>query len=113
MADWGICSVSGAFLAGNAIFTVASVLCGMSWSIGTLIAFRAIQAAGAGMTAALARQLSHQYFPRRKESVGTQGMVVALGLAIGPLGGTYWISGVGEHLFYQLTYWYHSSNCLL
>lgn len=79
------------FLAGNAIFTVASVLCGMSWSIGTLIAFRAIQAAGAGMTAALAPAIITSIFPpqERGRALGTQGMVVALGLAIGPtLGGT-------------------------
>ena len=32
------------FLAGNVVFTLASFLCGMSWSIGWLIAFRSIQA---------------------------------------------------------------------
>ena len=57
------------FLAGNAIFTVASVLCGMSWSIGTLIAFRAIQAAGAGMTAALAPAIITSIFPPQELSL--------------------------------------------
>lgn len=78
------------FLAGNAIFTIASVLCGMSRGIGVLIAFRAVQAIGAGMTAALAPAIITAIFPsqERGKALGILGMIIALGLATGPsLGG--------------------------
>ncbi len=78
------------FLTGNIIFTVASVLCGLSRGIGALIAFRAMQAIGAGMTSALASAIITATFPpqERGRALGMIGMVVALGLAIGPsLGG--------------------------
>lgn len=79
------------FLAGNALFTIASAVCGMAWGIGPLIAFRAIQAIGAGMTMALSPAIITATFPPRERgrALGLMGMVVALGLAIGPsLGGT-------------------------
>jgi EmrB/QacA subfamily drug resistance transporter len=78
------------FLAGNVVFTLASFLCGMSWSIGWLIAFRSIQAIGAGMTSSLAPAIITAIFPpqERGKALGMIGMVVALGLATGPsLGG--------------------------
>lgn len=78
------------FLAGNILFTVASLLCGLSWNIGALIAFRAIQGVGAGMTASLAPAIITSIFPpqERGKALGMIGMVVALGLATGPsLGG--------------------------
>ena len=78
------------FLAGIVVFTGTSVLCGMSWSIGALIAFRAVQAIGAGMTSALAPAIITATFPpqERGKALGMIGMVVALGLATGPsLGG--------------------------
>lgn len=78
------------FLAGNIIFTIASALCGMAWGIGVLIAFRAVQAIGAGMTSALSAAIITATFPpqERGKALGMMGMVVALGLAMGPsLGG--------------------------
>ena len=78
------------FLAGTALFTISSVLCGMSWSIGALITLRAVQAIGAGMTMALSPAIITATFPpqERGRALGMLGMVVALGLAIGPsLGG--------------------------
>ncbi|MCF8012162.1 MAG: MFS transporter [Clostridiales bacterium] len=78
------------FLGGIALFTASSVLCGTAWSISTLIIFRAIQAVGAGMTMALSPAIITATFPseERGRALGTMGMIVALGLAIGPsLGG--------------------------
>lgn len=78
------------FLTGIVAFTIASVLCGIAWSIGALIAFRAVQAIGAGMTSALAPAIITAIFPpqERGKALGMIGMVVALGLATGPsLGG--------------------------
>lgn len=78
------------FLAGIAVFTIASILCGLSWSIGALIFFRAIQAIGSGMTAALSAAIITATFPQqeRGKALGMLGTVAALGLATGPsLGG--------------------------
>ena len=78
------------FLAGIAVFTIASILCGLSWSIGALIFFRAIQAIGSGMTAALSAAIITATFPpqERGKALGMLGTVAALGLATGPsLGG--------------------------
>ena len=80
------------FLIGIAIFTVGSVLCGLSSSLGVLITFRAVQAVGAGITAALAPGIITATFPSRERgrALGMQGMVVAIGLTLGPgLGGMF------------------------
>src|SRR3982751_4502142 len=42
------------FLIGMSVFTVGSLLCALSWSIGALIAFRLVQAVGAGILAPIA-----------------------------------------------------------
>ena len=39
------------FMAGIALFTAASVLCGLSWSAGSLVAFRGIQGLGGALLA--------------------------------------------------------------
>jgi EmrB/QacA subfamily drug resistance transporter len=78
------------FLAGINVFTIASILCGISWNIGALIVFRTIQAIGAGMTSSLAASIITATFPpqERGKALGMLGTVVALGLATGPsLGG--------------------------
>jgi drug resistance transporter, EmrB/QacA subfamily len=78
------------FLVGINVFTIASILCGISWNIGALIVFRTIQAIGTGMTSALAASIITATFPpqERGKALGMLGTVVALGLATGPsLGG--------------------------
>lgn len=78
------------FLLGITIFTITSALCGLSQGIGMLIAFRALQAVGAGMAMALAPAIITAIFPpnERGRAMGMIGMAVGLGLAIGPsLGG--------------------------
>ncbi len=78
------------FLIGIAIFAGGSGLCGISWNLGTLIVFRAIQAVGASITAALAPAIITATFPphERGKALGMQGMAVAIGLTVGPsLGG--------------------------
>jgi len=78
------------YLLGLILFTGASVLCGFSGSLSQLIAFRALQALGAGMSLSLAPSIITDVFPasERGRALGINGMLVAVGLAAGPsLGG--------------------------
>ncbi|WP_324715800.1 MFS transporter [Carboxydochorda subterranea] len=78
------------FLAGLATFVLTSSLCGLAPNLGALILMRALQAVGAGMMMAVAPAIITAVFPpqERGRALGMNGMVVALGLAIGPsLGG--------------------------
>lgn len=79
------------FLIGLLLFIITSALCGLAWSFGSLVFFRALQAFGAGMTMAMGPAIITATFPseERGRALGMFGMVIALGLAIGPsLGGT-------------------------
>ncbi|WP_338834989.1 Riboflavin transporter RibZ [Moorella humiferrea] len=75
---------------GIIIFTVASGICALAPNIWVLIFFRAIQAVGAGMFMAMGPAIVTSVFPanERGRALGTNGMIVATGLALGPtLGG--------------------------
>ncbi len=78
------------FLIGMAIFTVGSFLCAISWSIGALIAFRVVQAVGAGILAPLALAMTALVFPPAKRGIGLAMMAVVANTAAAlgpPIGG--------------------------
>ncbi len=78
------------FLTGVVIFTVASAISASAPNIWILILFRAFQALGAGMFMAMGQAIVTSVFPtkERGRALGTNSMVVAVGLALGPsLGG--------------------------
>ncbi len=80
----------GIFSAGLALFTLASLLCGLAPSVEWLIAFRALQGIGAAMSQALGIAIVTEIAPpsRRGRAIGLVGATVAMGLALGPsLGG--------------------------
>jgi EmrB/QacA subfamily drug resistance transporter len=80
----------GIYAAGFIVFTVGSVLCGLSASIEALIAFRVLQAIGAAMVVALGMAIVTEAFPEneRGKAIGVTGTIVSIGIAIGPtLGG--------------------------
>ncbi|HYC02154.1 MAG TPA: MFS transporter [Azospirillaceae bacterium] len=77
-------------LAGLALFTAASALCGMAPSTGWLVAARAAQGLGAAAMMALSTALVGDALPRERtgRAMGLLGTVSALGTAAGPpLGG--------------------------
>ncbi len=83
------------FLAAAAVFTVASLCCGLSRSILALIVFRAIQALGGGAFMPSATGIIAEIFGRdRDRAVGLFASIFPIGGMIGPvLGGlfvTYW-----------------------
>ncbi|MGI6294904.1 MAG: MFS transporter [Armatimonadota bacterium] len=78
------------YLSGFLIFTVGSLMCGLSPSVHALIVFRAIQATGAAMIFALAPAVLTGAFPKRQrgQALGMQATLTYLGLSVGPaLGG--------------------------
>ncbi|MFP4168450.1 MAG: MFS transporter [Desulfonatronovibrionaceae bacterium] len=78
------------YVAGLAIFTIGSFLCGLSWNIYWLIAFRVLQGLGGVFLQALGMALVVEVFPlyERGRALGLIGGVVSVGLSSGPaLGG--------------------------
>lgn len=78
------------YLTGILIFSFSSLMCGLTRSVGWLIAFRALQGFGAVMEQSLGMALVTEVFPseERGKAMGVIGGVVSMGIAIGPpLGG--------------------------
>jgi EmrB/QacA subfamily drug resistance transporter len=74
------------FLIGMTIFTIGSLLCALSWSIGALIAFRVVQGVGAGILAPIALATTALVFPPAQRGLGLALMAVIANFAaaIGP-----------------------------
>jgi EmrB/QacA subfamily drug resistance transporter len=78
------------FLLGMSVFTVGSLLCALSWSIDALIAFRVVQAVGAGILAPLALAMTTLVFPPAQRGLGLALMAVVANSAAAlgpPIGG--------------------------
>ncbi len=71
-------------------FAAASALCGVAWNLGSLIAFRILQAVPAGILPVITLTMLYQIVPkdRRGAAMGIYGLGVIVAPAIGPtLGG--------------------------
>lgn len=78
------------FAAGLAVFSIGSLLCGLSTSLAALVLSRVVQAVGASMSMALVQGIVTATFPpaERGKALGLVGSVVAVGSLCGPsLGG--------------------------
>jgi EmrB/QacA subfamily drug resistance transporter len=75
------------FLAGFAVFTVGSILCGLSPSIDFLILARILQAVGGAIISALGAVMVTTYLPSalRGQALGIVAMFTMLGAALGPV----------------------------
>jgi MFS family permease len=92
------------FMAGLGLFTLASLVSGLSWSPGTLIAARAIQGTGAALMTPAALSILTTTFPEgreRNKALGAWGSMGAIGGAAGWLIGGPLTDGPGwEWIFY-------------
>jgi DHA2 family multidrug resistance protein len=73
-----------------AVFLIGSALCGMAWSLWSLVFFRVIQGFGAGALQPTEQAILRQTFPPKEQGMAMAlfGMAVMLGPAFGPtLGG--------------------------
>ncbi len=73
------------FISGLAVFTLASLACGLSRSIALLIAFRAVQAVGGAMTFSISGAILYAAFrpEERGRAMGFLGSTVAVGSILG------------------------------
>ncbi|MGY2127727.1 DHA2 family efflux MFS transporter permease subunit [Blastococcus sp. SYSU DS0617] len=74
------------FLAGLATFCAASLGCAMAWGVGSLVAFRVVQAMGAAMVTATSLALLLHAFPpaRRATAIAVWSAVGGVAAALGP-----------------------------
>src|SRR5919108_2751252 len=78
------------FLAGLVLFTVSSLLCGLSWSQEVLIAARFVQGVGGAMTSAVVLGMIVTMFPEpgdRARAISVYSFVASAGASIGLLAG--------------------------
>lgn len=75
------------YLLAVSVFTGASILCGMSRTLGQLIAFRILQGLGGGVLQPTAQAIMRETFPphQQGQAQGFFGMIVLLGPALGPV----------------------------
>ena len=85
------------FLGGFVLFTLASVACGLSSSLGMLIFFRALQAVGAAMAFSISTAIIFELYHRGEQgrAMGYIGTTVSLGSIAGPMMGGYLVDFVG------------------
>ncbi len=90
------------FLAGFVLFTLASVACGLSSSLGMLIFFRAVQAVGAAMAFSISAAVIFEIYPRGEQgrAMGYIGTTVSLASIAGPMLGGYLVNYLGwQYIF--------------
>lgn len=85
------------------IFVLGSFLCGIGWSVNSLIIFRVIQAVGGGIMQPLGMAILYQNYPREKMGMvlGIWGIAIMLAPAIGPTLGGYLVDYISwRFIFY-------------
>src|SRR5579884_1404444 len=85
------------------LFTIASALCGLSWSLTVLIVFRIIQGLGGGLIQPLGMSLLLREFrpEERGTALGFFGIPLMLGPAVGPILGGFLVQYVDwRFIFY-------------
>src|SRR6476619_6384936 len=78
------------FVAGIALFALSSVLCGLSWSAGSLVAFRGLQGLGGALLAPAGLSLLMTTFAEGRDrniALGIWGAASGSGAAVGVLAG--------------------------
>ncbi|MBL9135122.1 MAG: MFS transporter [Verrucomicrobiales bacterium] len=92
------------FLAGIALFTGASVACGLAPALPSLIAARALQGIGAAVMMALTMAFVGETVPKEKTgtAMGMLGTMSAIGTALGPSLGGVLIDGFGWRAIFLL-----------
>jgi EmrB/QacA subfamily drug resistance transporter len=90
----------GVFLAGLAVFTAASVVCGIAQSQGMLVVARFVQGIGGAMASAVVLGMIVTMFPEPREqakAIGTYGFVASAGGSIGLLVGGVLTDSINWH----------------
>ncbi len=85
------------YLVGLAVFTAASLWCGLSGSIGMLILARVVQGVGAGLLTPQTLSMITRIFPpqRRGMAMSVWGATAGVATLVGPLAGGVLVDGLG------------------
>jgi len=91
------------YVAGLAVFTVATMLVGLAWSSASVIAFRILQGFGAAMFFPNAMTLVADAFPpnERGQAMGIWGAFAAAGAVLGPTVGGYIVQYVNWRMLFD------------
>jgi len=93
------------FLVGLVVFTGASVLCSVAPSLGTFVAFRALQGVGASMLSPVALSIVTNTFTEAREraqAIGIWAAVFGVSTALGPVVGGLLVDGLGWRSIFWL-----------
>ncbi len=93
------------FLAGVVSFALSSLLCGLAWSIETLIAFRVLQGIGSAMIFGTGMAILTSVYPphERGKVLGINVATVYVGLSLGPVLGGMMNHNLGWQSIFYLT----------
>jgi EmrB/QacA subfamily drug resistance transporter len=85
------------FILGLAVFTLASLACGLSATLPQLIAFRVVQGIGGAMVFSISSAILFLAFPpqERGRAMGYLGSTVAIGSILGPILGGFLVDTLG------------------
>lgn len=86
------------------LFTFGSFLCGMAWNENALIAFRIIQATGAGFMMPVGMAIVTREFPvqQRGIALGFWSIAAAASVSLGPLVGGYLVDNIGWNAIFDV-----------
>jgi len=92
------------FIAGVSVFSLTSLLCGLSWSTGSLVFFRVIEGLGDAMMYGTAVAMVTMVFPpgERGRALGINVAAVYIGLTLGPVIGGVLTFHVGWRSIFML-----------
>ena len=87
------------YVPGFIVFTIGSLLCGLSPTVGWLIAMRVLQGVGAALILALGLAIVTDAFPpgERGRALGVTGTIVSIGIVTGPTLGGIIIANLSWH----------------
>lgn len=93
------------YMAGMVIFTIASIFCGFSWNIDSLIVFRILQGIGSGPLLPVGIALLYQAYPPQDRglAMGIYSISWVFGPAIGPAVGGYLV----EHFSWRSIFYFN------
>ncbi|MGZ3461576.1 MAG: MFS transporter, partial [Archangium sp.] len=79
------------YLACLALFIVSSLLCGLAWSLSSLVIFRALQGLSSGLLVPTEQAILRQTWPPEEQgmAMGFFTLVISVGPAVGPTLGGY------------------------
>jgi EmrB/QacA subfamily drug resistance transporter len=85
-------------------FALASALCGLAWSLNSLIAFRVVQAIPGGLLPVVTLTMVYRIVPRHKigTAMGMYGLGIVFAPAIGPTLGGYLVEYVSWRLVFYI-----------